>query len=68
MAIDEHKGGTVIEAPNPYRVTLFDSLSVIASQYLSKDSLVFIDGRIQSRKYSGKDGIERIAYDTMVVK
>ena len=49
-------------------ITLFDRLSVIASQYLSKGRLVLIDGSIQSRKYSGKDGIERIAYDTMVVK
>ena len=27
--------------------------------------MVFIDGRIRSRKYSGKDGIEHIAYDNI---
>ena len=46
-----------------HSITLFGKLGEIASQYLSKGSLVFIEGRIQSRKYSGKDGIERIAYD-----
>ena len=28
-----------------------------------KGSLVYIEGRIQSRKYTGKDGIERTAYE-----
>ena len=46
-----------------HNITLFGKLGEIASQYLSKGSLIFIEGRIQSRKYSGKDGIERIAYD-----
>lgn len=46
-----------------HSITLFGKLGEIASQYLSKGSQVFIEGRIQSRKYSGKDGIERIAYD-----
>ena len=32
-------------------------------QYLKKGSQVYIEGRIQSRKYTGKDGIERTAYD-----
>ncbi|PIT18256.1 single-stranded DNA-binding protein [Snodgrassella alvi] len=46
-----------------HNITLFGKLGEIAGQYLHKGSQVFIEGRIQSRKYSGKDGIERIAYD-----
>lgn len=46
-----------------HNVTLYGKLGEIANQYLRKGSQVFIEGRIQSRKYSGKDGIERIAYD-----
>ena len=46
-----------------HNITLFGKLGEIASQYLRKGSQVFIEGRIQSRKYNGKDGIERIAYD-----
>ncbi|KES10695.1 Single-stranded DNA-binding protein [Snodgrassella alvi SCGC AB-598-O02] len=46
-----------------HNVTLYGKLGEIANQYLRKGSQVFIEGRIQSRKYNGKDGIERIAYD-----
>ncbi|PIT18970.1 single-stranded DNA-binding protein [Snodgrassella alvi] len=46
-----------------HNITLFGKLGEIASQYLRKGSQVYIEGRIQSRKYSGKDGIERTAYD-----
>ena len=45
-----------------HNITLFGKLGEIASQYLRKGSQVFIEGRIQSRKYTGKDGIERTAY------
>ncbi|PIT24296.1 single-stranded DNA-binding protein [Snodgrassella communis] len=46
-----------------HNITLFGKLGEIASQYLHKGGQVFIEGRIQSRKYSGKDGVERVAYD-----
>lgn len=46
-----------------HNITLFGKLGEIASQYLRKGNQVFIEGRIQSRKYNGKDGVERIAYD-----
>ena len=35
----------------------------IAGQYLRKGSQVYLEGKIQSRKYQGKDGIERTAYE-----
>jgi single-stranded DNA-binding protein len=38
-------------------------LAEVAGQYLKKGGLVYIEGRIQSRKYTGKDGIERTAYE-----
>lgn len=46
-----------------HNITLFGKLGEIASQYLRKGSQVFIEGKIQSRKYTGKDDIERMAYD-----
>ena len=46
-----------------HNVSLYGKLGEIASQYLRKGSQVFIEGKIQSRKYTGKDGIERMAYD-----
>lgn len=46
-----------------HSITLYRKLAEIAAQYLKKGSQVYLEGRIQSRKYTGKDGIERTAYD-----
>ena len=46
-----------------HNITMYRRLAEIAAQYLKKGSLVYIEGRIQSRKYTGKDGIERTAYE-----
>ena len=46
-----------------HAITLYRKLAEIAAQYLKKGSQVYIEGRIQSRKYTGKDGIERTAFD-----
>ena len=49
-----------------HNVTMYRRLAEIAGQYLKKGSQVYLEGRIQSRKYQGKDGIERTAYDIIV--
>ena len=46
-----------------HNITMYRRLAEIAAQYLKKGSLVYLEGRIQSRKYTGKDGIERTAYE-----
>ncbi len=46
-----------------HSITMYRKLAEIAAQYLKKGSQVYIEGRIQSRKYTGKDGIERTAYE-----
>ena len=46
-----------------HNVSLYGKLGEIANQYLRKGSQVFIEGKIQSRKYTDKDGIERMAYN-----
>lgn len=46
-----------------HAITMYRKLAEIAVKYLQKGSLVYLEGRIQSRKYTGKDGIERTAYD-----
>lgn len=46
-----------------HAITLYRRLAEVAGQYLKKGNQVYIEGRIQSRKYTGKDGIERTAYE-----
>ena len=58
---DQH--GQKQERTEWHEITLYRRLAEVAGQYLKKGSLVYIEGRIQSRKYTGKDGIERTAYE-----
>ena len=46
-----------------HNITLYRRLAEIAGQYLKKGAQVYIEGRIQSRKYTGRDGVERTAYE-----
>ena len=46
-----------------HNITMYRKLAEIAGQYLKKGSQVYLEGKIQSRKYQGKDGIERTAYE-----
>lgn len=57
------KNGQRQEATEWHNVTMYRKLAEIAGQYLTKGSQVYLEGKIQSRKYQGKDGIERTAYE-----
>ena len=46
-----------------HNITMYRRLAEIAGQYLKKGSQVYLEGKIQTRKYQGKDGIERTAYE-----
>ena len=46
-----------------HNITMYRRLAEIAGDYLRKGQEVYIEGKIQSRKYTGKDGVERVAYD-----
>ena len=46
-----------------HNITMYRKLAEIAGQYLKKGSQAYLEGKIQSRKYQGKDGIERTAYE-----
>ena len=49
-----------------HRVVIFnENLTKVAEQYLKKGSTVYIEGQLQTRKYTDKDGQER--YTTEVV-
>ena len=47
------------EATEWHRVTFFRRLAEIAGQYLKKGSQVYIEGRIKTRKWQDKDGVDR---------
>lgn len=57
------KSGERVTRTEWHNITLYRRLAEVAGQYLKKGSQVYIEGRIQSRKYTGKDGVERTAYE-----
>jgi single-strand DNA-binding protein len=49
-----------------HRVVIFnENLAKVAEQYLKKGSSVYIEGQLQTRKWTDKDGVEK--YSTEVV-
>ena len=43
-----------------HRVVIFnEGLAKVAEQYLKKGSTVYIEGQLQTRKYTDKDGVEK---------
>ena len=42
-----------------HKVVMFDRLAEIAAEYLRKGSQVYIKGKLQTRKWQGKDGQDR---------
>jgi single-strand DNA-binding protein len=49
-----------------HRVVIFnEALAKVAEQYLKKGSTVYLEGALQTRKYTDKDGVEK--YSTEVV-
>ena len=48
-----------------HRVAAFGKLAQIMGDYLRKGSLVYIEGRIQTRKWTDKDGQDR--YSTEII-
>jgi len=48
-----------------HRVVMFNRLAEIAGQYLKKGSQIYIEGRLQTRKWTDKEGQER--YTTEIV-
>lgn len=47
------------EATEWHRITTFGKLAEISGEWLRKGSLVWVQGKITTKKYTDKDGIER---------
>ena len=55
------KDGEKKEQTEWHQITAFRKLAEICSQYLKKGSLVYVEGKLTTRKYTDRDGIERYA-------
>src|SRR5437762_8246664 len=59
------KSGEKQERTEWHRVVLFGRQAEIAGEYLKKGRPVYIEGRLQTRKYTDKEGVEK--YSTEIV-
>jgi single-strand DNA-binding protein len=59
------KGGEKQERTEWHRVVFFSKLAEIAGEYLKKGSQVYVEGRLQTRKWQDKEGQDR--YTTEIV-
>jgi single-strand DNA-binding protein len=55
------KNGEKQEKTEWHRVVLFGRQAEVAGEYLKKGRPVYIEGRLQTRKYTDKEGVERYA-------
>jgi single-strand DNA-binding protein len=59
------KSGEMQERTEWHRVVFFNRLAEIAAEYLRKGSTIYVEGRIQTRKWQGQDGQDK--YTTEIV-
>ena len=57
--------GEKVEETEWHRVVFYDRLAEIAGEYLKKGRPVYVEGRLKTRKWQDKDGVER--YTTEIV-
>lgn len=59
------KNGEKQEKTEWHRVTFYRKLAEIAGEYLKKGSQVYVEGRLETRKWQDKDGHDR--YTTEII-
>jgi single-strand DNA-binding protein len=57
--------GEAVDETEWFRIVCWDKQAEIADQYLSKGTKVFVEGRVQIRKYVANDGQERTSVDVI---
>jgi single-strand DNA-binding protein len=61
----DKNSGERVEETEWHTVALFDRLAEIAGEYLKKGRPVYIEGRLRTRKWQDKEGVDR--YSTEIV-
>ena len=57
------KAGQKQEKSEFHNIVIWGRLAEIAGQYLTKGQEVYFEGRLETRSYTGKDGVERKTTD-----
>jgi single-strand DNA-binding protein len=49
-----------------HRIVAWEKLAEVCDQYLKKGRKVYVEGRLQSRTYTGQDGIEKFSTEIVL--
>lgn len=63
LAVDEVSKGE--KTVTWFRIACFGKQAEIAQQYLTKGSLVFVDGRLSIREYQGREGDKKTSVEVL---
>lgn len=70
LATDEsykdRSSGQMVPKTEWHRVVLFGRTAEVAAQYLKKGSKIYIEGKLQTRKWQDKNGQDRYTTETVV--
>jgi single-strand DNA-binding protein len=61
----DKNSGERMEETEWHRVVFYDRLAEIAGEYLKKGRSVYVEGRLKTRKWQDKDGVEK--YTTEII-
>ncbi|MBS0594889.1 MAG: single-stranded DNA-binding protein [Proteobacteria bacterium] len=61
----DKNSGEKMEETEWHRVVFFDRLAEIAGEYLKKGRPVYVEGRLKTRKWTDKDGVEKYTTEVM---
>ena len=59
----KNKDGAKVDQTEWHRIVAWRKLGEISGEYLKKGKLVYVEGRIQSREFEGRDGVKRKTYE-----
>lgn len=68
LAVDDsykNKSGEKVEKCEWVNITFYRKLAEIAGEYLVKGSLVYVSGKMETRKYTDRSGVEK--YSTSII-
>lgn len=57
----DKQSGEVRESTEWHSISAFAKLAEVCGEYLKKGSQVYVEGKLQTRKYTDKNGIEKYA-------
>ena len=61
----DKNSGERVEETEWHRIVFRDRLAEIAGEYLRKGKQVYVEGRLKTRKYTDKDGVEKYTTEIM---